>query len=151
MPRFAILEHHWNGVHWDFLLEAGDTLRTWAINEPIVRNRLLSAHSLPDHRLFYLDYEGPVSNDRGHVARVDSGIYDPLIWTERHVRGRLEGSQFVGVFELRECSDGADSGVSTGSGAGSNSGEGTTAGERSLGSLGRETRSRWTFRLGNFD
>ena len=36
MPRFVLLEHVWNGVHWDFMLEAGDVLRTWAIDQPIV-------------------------------------------------------------------------------------------------------------------
>ena len=29
--RFAVLEHRWDGVHWDFLVEDGPTLRTWAI------------------------------------------------------------------------------------------------------------------------
>ena len=148
MPRFAILEHHWNGVHWDFLLEAGESLRTWAIHEPIVRGRIVPADALPDHRLAYLEYEGPVSNGRGRVARVDAGIYEPLIWTEQHIRGWLQGSQFVGAFELREWSAGADSGVSTGSAAGSNSGEGGTTLDLSL---GRETRPRWTFCFGNFD
>jgi hypothetical protein len=28
-----------------------------------------------DHRLAYLDYEGPVSNDRGTVTRVDAGTF----------------------------------------------------------------------------
>ena len=32
MPRFVVLEHTWNGVHWDFMLEAGEVLRTWAID-----------------------------------------------------------------------------------------------------------------------
>ncbi len=30
---------------------------------------------LPDHRREYLDYEGPVSGDRGRVWRWDSGVY----------------------------------------------------------------------------
>jgi hypothetical protein len=30
--RFAILEHHWDGVHWDFLVEDGPALRTWAVD-----------------------------------------------------------------------------------------------------------------------
>ena len=146
MPRFAILEHHWNGVHHDFLLEAGESLRTWAIDEPIVQGRALLAYSLPNHRLAYLDHEGPVSKGRGHVSRVDQGIYEPLEWSSERVVGRLEGSQFVGVFELRLID--AGSGDSNGSGAGSNSRDGCDTSARAL---GRDARSRWTFRLGNFD
>ncbi len=29
--RFVILEHQWNGVHWDLMLEQGGVLRTWAL------------------------------------------------------------------------------------------------------------------------
>ena len=36
MPRFVLLEHHWDGVHWDLMLDVGAVLRTWAIDAPIV-------------------------------------------------------------------------------------------------------------------
>ena len=46
-----------------------------------------------DHRLIYLDYEGPISGGRGSVRRLDGGSFD---WVERadgrliaDVRGRL--------------------------------------------------------------
>ena len=39
MLRFVLLEHNWNGVHWDFMLEVGEALRTWAIDAPIVSGR----------------------------------------------------------------------------------------------------------------
>ena len=29
--RFAILEHDYPVLHWDFMLEAGDVLRTWRL------------------------------------------------------------------------------------------------------------------------
>src|SRR4051794_23591291 len=35
MPRFVLLEHRRDGVHWDFMIEAGPALRTWAIDAPI--------------------------------------------------------------------------------------------------------------------
>ena len=35
MPRFALLEHHWDGIHWDLMLDDGSVLRTWAIDAPI--------------------------------------------------------------------------------------------------------------------
>jgi hypothetical protein len=46
---------------------------------------------LPDHRAFYLDYEGPVSGGRGEVLRVWAGYYevihrDPTCWLLRLFR-----------------------------------------------------------------
>ena len=46
MPRFVLLEHVWNGVHWDLMLEHGDVLRTWAIDSPIVAGIDLPARAL---------------------------------------------------------------------------------------------------------
>jgi hypothetical protein len=121
MPRFVLLEHAWNGVHWDFMLEYADTLRAWAIDEPIVAGRDLPARALPDHRRFYLDYEGEISSNRGQVRRLDTGTYRVLEWSSGHVRVELAGSQLVGEVELRE------SGLESGSTA------------------------CWIFRMGNLD
>lgn len=101
MPRFVLLEHNWNGVHWDFMLEAGDFLRTWAIDEPIVSGRDVRARALAEHRLIYLEYEGEVGGDRGWVRRVDEGTYRVLEWSEHRVRVVLAGAQLVGEVELR--------------------------------------------------
>lgn len=121
MPRFVLLEHRWNGVHWDLMLETGGSLRTWAIDAPIETGVELPARALPDHRSIYLDYEGPISGDRGTVRRVDSGSYEAIDWREDLVRVRLEGRQLVGVAELRP--------------SGTNPGGG----------------SRWSLRVGNVD
>lgn len=84
-PRFVLLEHRWDGVHWDFMLERDDVLRTWAIDAPIEVGETLPARSLPDHRLAYLDYEGPVSGDRGEVRRIARGTYDTTLWSDDRV------------------------------------------------------------------
>ncbi|HJZ58253.1 MAG TPA: DNA polymerase ligase N-terminal domain-containing protein [Gemmataceae bacterium] len=79
MPRFVILEHDWPTTHWDFLLEAGAVLRSWRLlGEPAV-GRDVPAEPNFDHRLLYLDYEGPLSGDRGRVRRWDAGTFD---WVE---------------------------------------------------------------------
>lgn len=98
--RFVVLEHRWNGVHWDFMLERGGTLRTWALDAPIVEGEERPARALPDHRMAYLEYEGPISGDRGSVSRVDEGVYIPIEWTDDRVRARLEGRQLVGEVVL---------------------------------------------------
>jgi hypothetical protein len=101
MPRFVLLEHQWNGVHWDFMLEVGEILWTWAIDAPIVAGRDLPARRLGQHRRLYLDYEGPVSGDRGSVKRVDSGIYHMVVATDDHVFVIVNGCQLVGEVDLR--------------------------------------------------
>ena len=121
MPRFVLLEHHWNGVHWDFMLERGDVLRTWAIDEPIVSGRDLPARLLGDHRRVYLDYEGEISGGRGRVERVASGTYRVVEWSEHLIKVELAGTQLAGELELR------------------------FAGGESPGA------PRWNFRMGNLD
>ena len=73
MDRFVVLEHDWDGVHWDLMLERGEVLRTWAIDAPIVAGVELPARALADHRRLYLEYEGPISGKRGAVRRVEEG------------------------------------------------------------------------------
>lgn len=94
--RFVLLEHRWDGVHWDFMLESDGGLRTWAIDAPIAPGRILPARALDDHRSIYLDYEGPVSGGRGTVLRVDRGTYVVGEWTDDRVRVRVAGGQLVG-------------------------------------------------------
>ena len=114
MPRFVLLEHNWDGVHWDLMLETGAVLRTWAIDAPLVAGTELAARALPDHRRHYLDYEGAVSGNRGTVRRVDAGTYSVLEWADTRVRVRLQGSQLVGevvLCQVGEKSEGASSWV----------------------------------------
>lgn len=98
--RFVVLEHRWDGVHWDFMLESRGTLRTWSVDAPIEIGIELPARALPDHRLAYLSYEGPVSGGRGEVRRVDSGTYLALEWSEERVRVEIRGARLVGEVTL---------------------------------------------------
>ena len=76
MPRFVILRHDSpQGVHFDLMLEAGEVLKTWSLPQPPEPGVEMACNSLPDHRLLYLDYEGPISGDRGSVSRWDRGTY----------------------------------------------------------------------------
>jgi len=99
--RFAVLEHRWDGVHWDFLVEDGPTLRAWAIDAPIVEGADLPARALAAHRRIYLDYEGEVSGGRGSVRRWDRGECTVVEWGEGLVRLELRGAQLVGWAEFR--------------------------------------------------
>lgn len=74
MPRFAILTHDHPFLHWDLLLEDDVHCRTWRLlASPEQIEQAIPAEALPNHRLIYLDYEGPISGDRGSVTLWDSG------------------------------------------------------------------------------
>lgn len=105
--RFAVLEHRWNGLHWDLFLETkpGGPLQSWAIDEPIAFERELPARKLADHRSVYLDYEGPLTGGRGVVRRIDRGVFQTEVWSESRVRARLAGDQLDGMLELRRMGE----------------------------------------------
>jgi hypothetical protein len=113
MPRFVILEHDWNGRHWDVMLESGDVLRTWAVAERPEPGRDLPARPLADHRLAYLEYEGPITGGRGTVRRVDRGEYDVVSWSESRVVVELRGGRYSGPAELRAEASGTPAGAFT--------------------------------------
>jgi len=78
MPRFVILEHDWPAQHWDLLLEAGGVLRACRLLAEPGPGRTVPAEPNFDHRLMYLDFEGPLTGDRGSVKRWDSGTFEWL-------------------------------------------------------------------------
>ena len=93
MPRFAILHHNWPQLHLDFLLEDGDGCLTWRLHAEPSAGATLPAEVLPNHRLHYLAYEGPVSGDRGEVKQWQTGSFQ---WIERSSQTlviRLRGPQ----------------------------------------------------------
>jgi hypothetical protein len=100
MPRFVVLTHDFPTLHWDFMLEHGDALRTWRLARAPLELAPVAAEALPDHRLHYLDYEGPVSGNRGEVRRWDAGEFTWEEATERQVRVRLAGQRLRGTATL---------------------------------------------------
>ena len=132
MPRFVLLYHkcppgYERPFHWDLMLEANGTLRTWALARlprdwraiqhrtadadpncpPIASDNSVGAEQLPDHRLDYLHQEGPLSNNRGHVSRIDAGTY--VTETEAAARWEihLTGGELCGKIALRQHSPGS--------------------------------------------
>jgi hypothetical protein len=65
----------------------------------------VDARALPDHRLAYLEYEGPVSGGRGEVTCCDRGSYQLLAQTPDRLVVRLEGRLLGGVWQLRRQAD----------------------------------------------
>ena len=109
MPRFVLLRHqcppeYEKPSHWDLMLEQGGQLQTWEMRElpsawalelgapKTSISEAVTAIRLPDHRLAYLDYEGPLSDKRGNVRRCDCGLYEVQHQDEKSIVFSLRGA-----------------------------------------------------------
>jgi hypothetical protein len=105
MPRYVILEHETSdGTHFDFMLEMGGVLKTWSLPQSPSLGKQMHAEVLPDHRLAYLDYEGPISGNRGSVTRWDRGTYEVERQSESESIVRITGEKLNGRVSLRYLS-----------------------------------------------
>lgn len=100
MPRFVILEHDHPQLHWDLMLEAGSVLRTWRLAAPLRPGAAIAAVAAADHRLLYLDYEGPISGGRGRVVRWEHGAFTGQVQGEPPFVVQLQGERLCGVLSL---------------------------------------------------
>ncbi|MBL8824366.1 MAG: hypothetical protein JNJ77_17395 [Planctomycetia bacterium] len=98
LPRYVMLEHQWNGVHYDLMLECQGMLRTWKLMEPLTSGEQ-KATELPLHRLAYLEYEGPVSQCRGTVKCIAAGNYEGDAGLEVEINLQLTGT-LQGIVQL---------------------------------------------------
>jgi len=106
MPRYVVLRHETeSGSHWDFMLQRGPALSTWALPQAPDSAQPVIAESLPDHRLTYLDYEGPLSGGRGAVSRWDRGTFEIEQETSTELRVNLIGERLCGRVCLRRLPD----------------------------------------------
>ena len=78
----------------------GRACTTGGLTEEPIPGRSIAAEPLPDHRLVYLDYEGPISGNRGTVARWDAGEFElefesPLVIVLTLIGGHLRGKGII--------------------------------------------------------
>ena len=104
--RFVILRHDSpQGVHFDFMLESGGAMKTWSLAQPPQAGMEIACEALPDHRLAYLDYEGPISGGRGSVARWDRGVFTIQRQSEAEWVVELTGERLAGKAILCRSAD----------------------------------------------
>jgi bifunctional non-homologous end joining protein LigD len=110
--RFVVHEHRASRLHYDFRLEIGGVLKSWAVPKGPSMNpadkRL--AVMVPDHVLEYFDFEGIIpegEHGAGPVVIWDTGEFSLLDSDdpeESLVRGRLsftlQGKKLRGAFAL---------------------------------------------------
>jgi hypothetical protein len=109
---FALLEHDppagAGDRHWDFLVEVAgqERLPTWRLHAcPLDVGGPVPAARVPDHRAFYLTYEGPVSGNRGVVRRLDGGPARVQSWDGARLTVELAGARLGGVFTVEPRGD----------------------------------------------
>ena len=115
---FVIQEHHATALHWDFRLERGGVLVSWAVPKGIPtttkQNRL--AVQTEDHPLEYADFAGTINEGEyggGDVTIWDSGHYALEKWRDDEVIVTLDGKRACGRFALirTKRGNGSDAGA----------------------------------------
>ncbi|MEO8808898.1 MAG: DNA ligase D [Rhodanobacter sp.] len=106
---FVVQLHHASRRHFDFRLQVGDTLKSWAVPkgpsfDPAVK-RL--AVEVEDHPLSYAHFEGDIEHGygKGHVDQFDSGVWTTVGDVEAqllkgHLRFELFGTRLKGGWHL---------------------------------------------------
>ena len=117
-PRFVIHKHAATSLHYDFRLEAGGVLKSWAVpkgpsTDP--RDKRL-AMRVEDHSLSYGNFEGVIPEGQygaGEVIVWDAGTWRPLTdgsvedaLDDGHLTFWLDGKKLRGGWSLRRI--GAD-------------------------------------------
>ena len=105
MPRFVILLHECptdlvRETHFDLMLEDGETLRTWAMASEPNPGVEIEAECLAKHRVAYLDYEGPLTGNRGSVSQWDQGTFAWLEDEPDAIELRIAGKRLTGLLRL---------------------------------------------------
>jgi DNA ligase D-like protein (predicted 3'-phosphoesterase) len=116
-PRFVVHKHAARNLHYDFRLEVGGVLRSWAVpkgpsTDPRVKRLAIAVE---DHSLGYGDFEGVISEGEyggGAVIVWDAGSYRNLTqrdgrevpleqaFDEGHAVVELHGSKLRGGYAL---------------------------------------------------
>lgn len=103
--RYVVLFHDWGkvpgaappgrGDHFDWMFEADTGLRTWATDERLSLDEAATAAAieLPLHRAAYLEYEGPISGNRGSVRRMERGTFRVLLESADRFEIEVEGDR----------------------------------------------------------
>jgi bifunctional non-homologous end joining protein LigD len=107
---FVVQLHHASRRHYDFRLQVGDALKSWAVPkgpsyDPSVKRM---AVEVEDHPLDYATFEGEIPRGHyggGHVAQFDHGVWstegDPEAQLAKgHLRFELFGKKLKGGWHL---------------------------------------------------
>jgi hypothetical protein len=101
--RFVIHKHTLgNETHWDLMIEDGDKLKTWRLENPPEKlaNKKTKATPIFDHDKKFLTYQGPVNNGKGNVEIVDEGTCAIQSAAEKELKINFDGRKLKNNFRL---------------------------------------------------
>jgi hypothetical protein len=101
LQRFVIHKHTQEGqTHWDLMIEQGDCLKTWRLENPPEKLAKEKTKTTPifDHDKKFLTYQGPVNNSKGTVERVDEGVCTIESDDEHNLKINFEGKILSGIY-----------------------------------------------------
>ncbi|GAB2560932.1 DNA ligase D [Dyella jejuensis] len=106
---FVVQLHHASRRHFDFRLQVGNVLKSWAVPKGPSYNPEVKrlAVEVEDHPVAYADFEGDIEEGygKGHVDQFDLGVWssagDPLAQLEKgHLHFELFGKRLKGGWHL---------------------------------------------------
>lgn len=123
-PRFVVQKHDATSLHYDFRLEVGDVLKSWAVPKGPSTDPRQKRLALPteDHPLDYVDFEGLIPDEQygaGPVIVWDAGTYQNLTRSDGaeqsaeaalengHLKVWLEGEKLTGGYALTRTGGGS--------------------------------------------
>ncbi len=104
-PVFVVQEHHARRLHYDFRLESGGVLKSWAVPKGIpedTKTRHLAVET-EDHPLEYASFAGTIPEGQygaGTVSIWDKGHYTVKLWEQDKIEVNLDGERLKGRYVL---------------------------------------------------
>lgn len=103
--RFVIHKHLARKLHFDFRLELGGVLKSWAVPKgmPMEKGVKRLAVQVEDHPLDFINFEGTIPKGEygaGTIIIWDTGTYELLKKTDKIIEFYLHGKKIFGKYVL---------------------------------------------------
>ena len=108
--RFVVHEHWASHHHFDFRLEMGGVLKSWAVPKRIPKKEKIKrlAIQTENHPMSYINFEGKIPEGcygAGTVKIFDKGTYELIEITKDRIVFKLKGKKLKGNYSLIKLKD----------------------------------------------